>query len=99
MVRLARGLGWRREADGGRRGRCGGGGGKGWPTDSGATDCEGKGAERGGEKYCMARGAVAGLSSWHARDRDRGGRVRRHRDGDRAEEGGLPRLRDPGQGW
>ena len=30
---------------------------------SGTTDCDREGTERGGGKYCMARGAVAGLSS------------------------------------
>ena len=30
---------------------------------AGATHREGMGAQRGAEKYCVARGAVAGLSS------------------------------------
>src|SRR5579872_5506459 len=30
---------------------------------SGTTDCDREGTERGGGKYCMARGTAAGLSS------------------------------------
>jgi len=48
----------------------------------------------------LTRALVPALSSWHARDdrdRYRWCRFLRHRDGDRAEEGRLPRLRGPGE--